>query len=52
MESGYKPEYLGSLDKNDKVLHLWRLNFDLDGIPDMLAELMMNGNKASSFSVK
>ena len=55
MLMGYKPEYLGSLNKTGIKVYLWRLNFDVKGIPDMLAELSFTGDaedKAAGFSIK
>jgi len=52
MAMGYKAEYLGKLDKGDLVMHLWKLNFKVAGIPDMLVELLLNGDKANAFSIK
>lgn len=55
MLMGYKPEYLGSLNKTGLKVYLWRLNFDVKGIPDMLAELSVSDSdveKAAGFLVK
>ncbi len=52
MLMGYQKEYLGKLSKTGKEMHLWRLNFDVKDIPDMLFELVTKAEKASALSVR
>ena len=52
MLMGYEPQYLGALAKTGKTVHLWRLNFTIKGIPDMLAELSIEKEKASKLDIR
>ena len=52
MENGYTAVYLGSLDHLAYTVHLWKLDFKDNSVPDTLAELSWNDGKVSGFFLR
>lgn len=52
MKQGYKKVYMGSLDRGAFKTYCWKINFDKDGAPDVLAELSTSDNKVVGFLIR
>lgn len=52
MKGGYKKEFMGVLNRGPIKTYYWKIDFDKDGVPDMLAELSMRDGKAAGFFLR
>ena len=52
MKQGYKKVYMGMLDRGAFNTYLWKIDFDKDGVPEMLAELSTSNNKVVGFYIR
>lgn len=52
MKQGYKQYYLSVLDRVSAKTYCWKIDFDKEGIPDMLAELSMSKGKVAGFYIR
>lgn len=52
MKQGYKKTYMGSLDRGEFKTHYWKIDFDKDRTPDMLAELSISDDKVTGFFIR
>ena len=52
MKLGYKKIYMGVLDRRTFKTYYWKIDFDRDGSPDMLAELSIRKDKATGFFIR
>lgn len=52
MKQGYKKDSMGVLNRGDIKTYYWKLDFDKDGVPDMLAELSIRDSKAAGFFLR
>jgi hypothetical protein len=52
MKDGFKREYMGVLDRGTVKTYYWKIDFQKEGVPDMLAELSMKNGKAAGFFIR
>ncbi|MFT5633945.1 MAG: hypothetical protein ACI9SQ_001672 [Rubritalea sp.] len=52
MKQGYKKIFMGVLDRGSYKTYYWKIDFDKDGISDMLAELSLGNKKVSGFIIR
>ena len=52
MKQGYKKVYMGVLDRGAFKTYYWKIDFDKDGAPDMLAELSISKDKVAGFFLR
>ncbi len=52
MKDGFKNEYMGVLDRGTVKTYYWKIDFQKEGVPDMLAELSMKNGKAAGFFIR
>lgn len=52
MKKGYQSIYLGLLDRETVQTHLWKIDFDSDGVADLLAELTYIDGNVSGFLIR
>lgn len=52
MKQGYGKEFMGVLDRRAFKTYYWKLDFDQEGAPDMLAELSISKGKVAGFFIR
>ncbi len=52
MKDGFKKEYMGVLNRGAVMTYYWKIDFQKEGVPDMLAELSMKNGKAAGFFIR
>lgn len=52
MKAGYKTDFIGDLDKVAFNTYLWKVDFDQDKAPDMLAEVSVANGKVAGFYIR
>ncbi len=52
MKGGYKKNYMGVLDRGDVKTYYWKIDYDKEGVQDMLAELSIKDGKVAGFFVR
>jgi hypothetical protein len=52
MKDGFKREYMGVLDRGTVKTYYWKIDFQKEGVPDMLAELSMKNGKTAGFFIR
>ncbi len=52
MKEGYKKVYMGSLDRGGFKTYFWKIDFDQDDTPDVLAELSTSEDKVTGFILR
>ena len=52
MKEGYEKVYMGSLDRGGFKTYFWKIDFDQDDAPDVLAELSTSEDKVAGFILR
>ena len=52
MKEGYQKTFLGVLDRAGFKTYYWKIDFDKQGVSDMLAELSISDKKVSGFFIR
>ena len=52
MVLGAENEFMGVLKKGTLKVYYWKTTFSREGVPDMLTELTMNGDKVAAFDFR
>ena len=52
MKDGFKKEYMGFLDRGAVKTYYWKMDFQKEGVPDMLAELSMKNGEVAGFFIR
>ena len=52
MKGGFMKEYMGVLDRGTVKTYYWKIDFQKEGVPDMLAELSIKNGKAAGFFIR
>lgn len=52
MKDGFKKEYMGVLDRGAVKTYYWKIDFQKEGVPDMLAELSMKNGEVAGFFIR
>lgn len=52
MKLGYQKEFMGTLTRGAIQTSYWKIDFDQEGAPDMLAELSVQDGKAAGFFIR
>ncbi|WP_411825579.1 hypothetical protein [Luteolibacter sp. AS25] len=52
MKEGYETSYMGVLDRGVVNTYYWKLDYEKEGIPDMLAELSFKDGKVAGFFIR
>ena len=52
MKDGFKKEYMGVLNRGAVKTYYWKIDFQKEGVPDMLAELSMKNGVVVGFFVR
>lgn len=52
MKDGFKREYMGVLNRGTIKTYYWKIEFQKEGVPDMLAELSIKNGEAAGFFIR
>ncbi len=52
MDQGFLKSYMGTLDHGIGKTHYWKLDFEGEDTPDMLAELTIHEGKVAGFFIR
>lgn len=52
MKDGYKKNYMGVLNRGVVKTYYWKIDYEKDGVPDMLAELSIRDGKVAGFFIR
>lgn len=52
MKDGFKKEYMGVLNRGAVKTYYWKIDFQKEGVPDMLAELSMKNGEVAGFFIR
>ena len=52
MKSGYQPSYMGHIDKLSHKTYYWKVDFDTDNAPDLLAVMTIANGKVAGFILR
>ena len=52
MKDGFKKEYMGVLNRGAVKTYYWKIDFQEEGVPDMLAELSMKNGEVAGFFIR
>lgn len=52
MKDGFKREYMGVLNRGAIKTYYWKIEFQKEGVPDMLAELSIKNGEAAGFFIR
>lgn len=52
MKDGFKKEYMGVLNRGAVKTYYWKIDFQKEGVPDMLAELSMKNDEVAGFFIR
>ena len=52
MKDGYKKDYMGVLNRGAVKTYYWKIDFEREGVPDMLAELSIKDGEVAGFFIR
>ncbi len=52
MKNGYKKNYMGVLNRGAMKTYYWKIDYEKEGVPDMLAELSIKNGKVAGFFIR
>ena len=52
MKDGYKKDYMGFLNRGPVKTYYWKIDFEKEGVPDMLAELSIKDGEVAGFFIR
>ncbi len=52
MKQGYQKSFMGTLNRGTVKTSYWKIDFDHEGTPDMLAELSLQDGKVAGFFIR
>ena len=52
MKDGFKKEYMGVLNRGIAKTYYWKIDFQKEGVPDMLAELSIKNGEVAGFFIR
>jgi hypothetical protein len=52
MKGGYRKDYMGVLDRGAVKTYYWKIDFEKEGVPDMLAELSIKDGEVAGFFIR
>ena len=52
MKDGYEKAYMGVLNRGAMKTYYWKIDYEKDGVPDMLAELSIQDGKVAGFFIR
>jgi hypothetical protein len=52
MKEGYKKDYMGVLNRGAVKTYYWKIDFEREGVPEMLAELSIKDGEVAGFFIR
>jgi hypothetical protein len=52
MKAGYETDFMGDLDRKAHTTYYWKVDFENDQAPEMLAELSIANGKVAGFYIR
>ena len=52
MKEGYEKTYMGMLNRGAVKTYYWKIDFEKEGVPDMLAELSIKDGEVAGFFIR
>jgi hypothetical protein len=52
MKDGYKKDYMGVLNRGAVKTYYWKIDFEREGVPEMLAELSIKDGEVAGFFIR
>lgn len=52
MKDGYKKDYMGVLSRGPVKTYYWKIDFEKEGVPDLLAELSIKEGEVAGFFIR